>query len=155
VVTFGEMSEEVEQEIRATDGGGALAVRHAGDLEAAVLLAVSLARPGDAVLLSPGGTSFDAYRDFEERYSLLLPVTEASVRYLQPARYDDLLRVETSLEEIRRASACFTYRLIRDDGLVLATGRTLHACIDLDGKVRRLPEELVTNLSSGEALASR
>jgi acyl-CoA thioester hydrolase len=93
------------------------------------------------------------YRDFEEGYSLRLPVTEASVRYLQPARYDDLLRLETSLEEIRRASATFVYRLVRQE-VLLATGRTVHACVDLAGKVRRLPAELVVRLSAGEALSS-
>jgi acyl-CoA thioester hydrolase len=92
------------------------------------------------------------YRDFEERYALRLPVTEAGVRYQQPARYDDLLRLETSLEEVRRASASFAYRLLRD-GVLLATGRTVHACVDMDGKVRRLPEELVNRLSAGEATA--
>jgi acyl-CoA thioester hydrolase len=92
------------------------------------------------------------YRDFEERYALRLPVTEATVRYQEPARYDDLLCLETSLEEIRRVSATFAYRLLRDQA-VLATGRTVHACIDLGGKVRRLQEELVTRLSAGEALA--
>jgi acyl-CoA thioester hydrolase len=92
------------------------------------------------------------YRDFEEGYGLRLPVTEATVRYLQPAHYDDLLRLEVSLEEIRRASATFVYRLLRDD-LLLATGRTAHACIDLAGKLRRLPQELVARLSAGEALS--
>ena len=94
------------------------------------------------------------YRDVEASYKLMLPVTEASVRYLQPARYDDLLRVETSLEEIRRVSATFVYRLVREDGLLLATGRTVHACVDLEGKLRRLPEGLVSLLSAGEALQS-
>jgi acyl-CoA thioester hydrolase len=94
------------------------------------------------------------YRDFEAHYALRLPVTEASVRYQQPARYDDLLRLETSLAEIRRASAAFAYRLVREDGLLLATGRTVHACVDLEGRIRRLPEELVTSLSTGEALAN-
>ncbi len=37
------------------------------NLERAVEAAAGLARPGDVVLLSPGGTSFDAYRDFVER----------------------------------------------------------------------------------------
>ena len=36
-------------------------------LERAVELAAKLAKPGDVVLLSPGGTSFDAFRDFAER----------------------------------------------------------------------------------------
>jgi len=38
-----------------------------GTLEEAVEAAARLARPGEVVLLSPGGTSFDAFRDFAER----------------------------------------------------------------------------------------
>ena len=90
------------------------------------------------------------YRDFEERYGLVLPVAEASVKYLVPARYDDLLTVEVSLAEARRASARFTYRVVRDDGTLLATGHTVHACVDRDGKVKRLPAELVEALLAGE-----
>jgi acyl-CoA thioester hydrolase len=93
------------------------------------------------------------YRDFEERYALQLPVAEVEVRYQRPARYDDLLRLEVSLEELRRVSATFGYRLLRDAEL-LATGRTVHACVDLQGKMRRLPEELVARLAVGEALAT-
>ena len=36
-------------------------------LEQAVKLAARVVEPGDIVLLSPGGTSFDEFRDFEER----------------------------------------------------------------------------------------
>jgi UDP-N-acetylmuramoylalanine--D-glutamate ligase len=36
-------------------------------LEEAVEVAARVARPGDVVLLSPGGTSFDAFRDYAER----------------------------------------------------------------------------------------
>ena len=90
------------------------------------------------------------YRDFEARYGLLLPVAEASVSYRQPARYDDLLDVEISLGEVRRASARFEYRLVREDGVLLATGHTVHACVDLEGKLRRLPEELLAALARGE-----
>ncbi len=90
------------------------------------------------------------YRDFEARYGLLLPVAEAAVSYRQPARYDDLLDVEISLGEVRRASARFEYRILRDDGALLATGHTVHACVDLEGKLRRLPAELLAALSRGE-----
>ena len=37
------------------------------NLEAAVAEARRLAGPGDVVLLSPGGTSYDAFKDFAER----------------------------------------------------------------------------------------
>ncbi|MFN2194927.1 MAG: UDP-N-acetylmuramoyl-L-alanine--D-glutamate ligase [Anaerolineales bacterium] len=37
------------------------------DLQSAVIRAAELAEAGDVILLSPGGTSFDEFRDFEER----------------------------------------------------------------------------------------
>jgi acyl-CoA thioester hydrolase len=90
------------------------------------------------------------YRDFEAEYGLRLPVVEAHVSYKQPARYDDLVAVEISLAEVRRASARFEYRLVRD-GELLATGHTVHACVDLDGRVQRMPPGLLARLSAGEA----
>lgn len=42
-------------------------LHQAGDLGGAVAQAARVARPGDVVLLSPGGTSFDAFKDFAER----------------------------------------------------------------------------------------
>jgi acyl-CoA thioester hydrolase len=94
------------------------------------------------------------YRDFEAQHRLLLPVAEANVSYRTPARYDDLLTVEIALGEVRRASARFDYRIVREDGELLATGHTVHACVDLDGRVRRLPPELVRALAAGEPAAS-
>jgi acyl-CoA thioester hydrolase len=89
------------------------------------------------------------YRDFEARFGLMLPVAEAGVSYKQPARYDDLLDVEASIVEVRRASARFEYRVLRDGELV-ATGHTVHACVDAEGKLRRLPPALVQALTQGE-----
>ena len=37
------------------------------DLSTALQQVATLAQPGDVVLLSPGGTSYDMYADFEER----------------------------------------------------------------------------------------
>ena len=62
------------------------------------------------------------YRDFEERFQLRLPVTEASVSYKSPARYDDLIAVETSIDEVRRASVRFGYRILRGDELLECLG---------------------------------
>jgi len=89
------------------------------------------------------------YRDVEERHRVQLPVTEAGVRYQSPARYDDLVTVETSLAEVRRASARFSYRVLRGEE-ILATGHTVHACVDPGGRIQRMPPELVEALSRGE-----
>ncbi|HVO21400.1 MAG TPA: thioesterase family protein [Anaeromyxobacter sp.] len=91
------------------------------------------------------------YRDFEARFGMQLPVAEAGVVYRRPARYDDLIAVETSLADLRRASARFGYRVTRE-GELLATGFTIHACLDAHGRMRRLPAEMVGRLQAGEAL---
>lgn len=58
-----------------------------------------------------------------------LPVTEASVRYLRPARLDDLLRVRCWIGERRRASFLFRYEVRQAaGGDLVATGETRHAC---------------------------
>jgi UDP-N-acetylmuramoylalanine--D-glutamate ligase len=66
VVLLGEMSDLVEGAIEAADPTYRTITR-ARTMDAAVKLAARAASPGDVVLLSPGGTSYDMYTDFEER----------------------------------------------------------------------------------------
>ena len=89
------------------------------------------------------------YRDFERELRLMLPVVEAGVQYQRPARYDDLLTIEIAITEVKRASARFGYRVLRD-GELLVTGHSVHACVDLDGRIQRMPKELVERLTAGE-----
>jgi UDP-N-acetylmuramoylalanine--D-glutamate ligase len=73
VVAFGEAAELVEREIGywgldiGERGRRLEGVTRVGTLEEAVEEAARVARPGDVVLLAPGGTSFDAFVDFAER----------------------------------------------------------------------------------------
>lgn len=71
LLLFGEAAELIAEQIGAArerlSGSSPLQVRQCGDLETAVKTARHLVRSGDVVLLAPGGTSFDAYSDFEER----------------------------------------------------------------------------------------
>jgi UDP-N-acetylmuramoylalanine--D-glutamate ligase len=57
--------------------GEELAVTRCADLEQAVAAAERIAQPGDVVLLAPGGTSFDAYRDFAARGQHFRQLVEA------------------------------------------------------------------------------
>jgi acyl-CoA thioester hydrolase len=81
-----------------------------------------------------------SYREVEaEGYYLV--VAEISVRYLLPAQYDDLLTLRTSVVRARGARIEHDYQIFR--GLeLLATGRSVVACVDRQGQVRRLPEWL-------------
>ena len=58
-----------------------------------------------------------------------MPVVEASVRYVKPARLDDLLRVQCWIKERKRASFVFRYDIgLAETGEPVATGETRHVC---------------------------
>lgn len=66
VVLFGEAAEKIEQAV-AGRGSRPQTLDRCETLEQAVLQAAEVAEAGDVVLLSPGGTSYDAFKDFAER----------------------------------------------------------------------------------------
>ena len=57
-----------------------------------------------------------------------LPVVEAFVKYVKPARLDDLLEITSRVSDRRRASFRFTYEIRNEAKELVATGHTLHAC---------------------------
>ncbi|MCD6290824.1 MAG: UDP-N-acetylmuramoyl-L-alanine--D-glutamate ligase [Anaerolineae bacterium] len=70
LICFGEAGPMIAEKVRAAEGNGAgmlKSITVCDDLASAVQEAARRAFPGEVVLLSPGGTSFDAYRDFAER----------------------------------------------------------------------------------------
>jgi len=85
------------------------------------------------------------WRDVESRHGVYLPVIEAKVNYKRPAFYDDMLVIETALAELGRASLRFEYKVLRGDDL-LASGHTLHACVDKQGDIREFPAALSERL---------
>ncbi len=89
------------------------------------------------------------YREVEDR-GFLLPVTEAHVRYIKPALYDDLLKIETTIGFVKRASNRFDYVISRG-GDVIAEGYTIHACWDRGNRIVRFPDFLLPILKGAGA----
>lgn len=68
LVLFGEAAEKIQKAVDSLGSGKRrFSVTRAGGLQEAVHKAAEVAEPGDVVLLAPGGTSFDEFKDFEER----------------------------------------------------------------------------------------
>ncbi len=86
------------------------------------------------------------YRDLEAQ-GYMLAVASISIRYKKPARYDDVLKLQTRLVNVTRAKIEHDYALYRD-GLLLATAQTTIACIDRAGKLQPVPSILVDALAS-------
>ena len=61
VVFFGEAAHEMGGHVRG------VTARYAGSMQESVAAAASLAAPGDVVVMSPGGTSFDMFESAEQR----------------------------------------------------------------------------------------
>ena len=82
------------------------------------------------------------YQKFEAE-GFHFPVREAFCRYWVPARFDDELLITTTIEEVGGASTRFGYRITHvADATLIAEGHTLHACVDNQGKVKRLSPEV-------------
>ena len=88
-----------------------------------------------------------AYKEMEAR-GAFLPVSEVYCKYHASARYDDILIIETTVDFLRRASIQFSYRILRkSDGTLLITGSTLHAFVDREGKIVKVPSALRAKLN--------
>jgi acyl-CoA thioester hydrolase len=76
---------------------------------------------------------------------IILPVVEARIKYLRPARVDDLLTVRATLASVGPASFAFDYEILREDGLLLVTGYTrLAVCERETGRACAMPPWLRT-----------
>jgi acyl-CoA thioester hydrolase len=94
---------------------------------------------GRTDLLRASGWS---YREMEAG-GIGLPVIEAHCAYRRPARYDDDLEIRTRGTLVSPVRVQFDYEVVRPaDDLSLATGRTVHAALDKDGRPCRLPERV-------------
>jgi acyl-CoA thioester hydrolase len=75
-------------------------------------------------------------------------VVDSYVKYHQPARFNDLVGIETTLSELGRVRMRFDYRITRpgEPAALLATGYTTHACMDANGRPRRVPASVRAGL---------
>ncbi|MEQ1906444.1 MAG: thioesterase family protein [Pirellulaceae bacterium] len=80
------------------------------------------------------------YRDLEAQ-GIFLVVTEVMCNYLEGARYDDLLTVETNLEWAKGVRIKHNYRILQNEK-VMAHGHSIVAAVSPEGKVLRLPKWL-------------
>ncbi|MFP3869481.1 MAG: acyl-CoA thioesterase [Syntrophobacteria bacterium] len=82
------------------------------------------------------------YRAVEGR-GCYLPVYEAYCRYIKPARYDDIIRIETRFSFAGKARLRFDYRLFeKHTSELLAEGYTVHVCTDREGRPIKVPDYL-------------
>ncbi|MGH7508540.1 MAG: acyl-CoA thioesterase [Gemmatimonadales bacterium] len=83
-----------------------------------------------------------SYRDLESA-GLRLAVSEVAIRYRQPARYDDSIRIRCWVREVASRRVDFGYAVEHaEDGRLLATATTRLLALDRSMTLTRLPERV-------------
>lgn len=80
-----------------------------------------------------------------------MPVVELNVRYRKPARFEDVLRVETRLGAVSRVTVRFDYAVSRVQAdsrevALLLDASVLLACVDERTRPRPLPQDVLDGL---------
>jgi acyl-CoA thioester hydrolase len=81
------------------------------------------------------------YRDMEKDAGGVLAVLEARCKYRSPAHFDESVQILCRCVESKSRTIRFSYEMRReDDKTLLASGETLHAVVNKQGRTVRLPE---------------
>lgn len=87
-----------------------------------------------------------SYRQMEEN-GIMLPVISMNVKFIKPARYDDMIKVKTQLVKLPSATIEFEYEIFNQNNELLVTGNTSLVFIDVNrNKPTRCPQYLLDQL---------
>jgi acyl-CoA thioester hydrolase len=92
---------------------------------------------GRVELLRANGQS---YADLE-REGIFFVVTKIQVNYRAPARYDEVLKLDTSIVRMTTVRIDHIYKMTRE-GVLIAEGASTIACMGRDGQVRQIPQQM-------------
>ena len=83
-------------------------------------------------------------------------VTAVHAEYRAAAHFGDTVCVVTRLAKLRSRFVEFVYDVLNAvDGSLLARGRSEHVCVDLDGRMAKIPDTIIERLQAGaETLAT-
>lgn len=85
---------------------------------------------------------FGSYDEALQRYGLDLVVAETNVRYLTPARFDDELDVDVTIERLGTTAITTRYDVLRGSESI-AAGHIRHVFVDLaTGEKRTIPDDV-------------
>jgi acyl-CoA thioester hydrolase len=91
------------------------------------------------------------YKTIEEK-GYFMPLSEVQCKFLFPAKYDDILVIETTLDATFKGGMRFTYRVLdEEEKTVLASGISKHAFVNKDRKIVRPPGFVVDVIKKGLA----
>jgi len=80
---------------------------------------------------------------------IVFPIRDVSCQYRSPARFDDKIRIETTMVELSPVKMVFGYRIVKEEGgILLAVGKTINLFTNSAGKIIRLPGKYYDRLQA-------
>lgn len=90
------------------------------------------------------------YASLEQR-GTLLAVADAALRYHAPARYDEMIRIETTLSDVRSRALTFNYTIVNSvTGARLVTAHTMLIALDRASRPMPIPADVRELLESAQ-----
>ncbi len=91
-----------------------------------------------------------SYKAIEES-GKMLPVVSYNVEFLNPAKYDDLLLIKTSIRKLEGAKLFFSYEISKETSIKLCTAETVLVFVNATSKKpTQAPKELIEILKKYE-----
>lgn len=86
-----------------------------------------------------------------DKIGIITPVVEAHCNYFHPARYDDVIVIETRISEVKEKSVKFEHKVFRKkDRKLLASGYTINVFVDKKKmKSIRIPDGIRKKIKLG------
>jgi acyl-CoA thioester hydrolase len=88
------------------------------------------------------------YKDMELEDGVLLAVTESHCRYTSPARFDEEIKIATTIQDANRRFVSFGYEMTCE-GRKVATGETRHIFLSRQLRPIRLPDKYASLFGIG------
>ena len=90
-----------------------------------------------------------SYKDIEDM-GIILPVVELNIKYLRPAKYDDLLTIKSQIKELPTDhKIIFDQEIYNEEGKLLTIGKVKLYFMDSKlGKRASMPSSMLEKLSS-------
>ena len=87
------------------------------------------------------------HQELLKKFNIIFVVKNLSINYLSPAFFEDILEVQTSLNQLSRVKLNFNQKIFRNTEL-LVDAEVVVIPVNIDGKIIRLNEELFSFLKT-------
>lgn len=87
------------------------------------------------------------HQELLKKFNIIFVVKNLNINYLRPAIFEDILEVQTSLDQLSRVKLNFNQKILRNTEL-LVDAEVIVMPVNLEGKIIRLNEEFISFLKS-------